>query len=368
MFLDCEEKTLRSCENLDKISTAIIGATGAVGQRFVQILEGHPWFSLDVLAASGKSAGKKYEESANWVLPQKMPKDVKKKIVLPMDSKKFKDEGIKLVFSALPANIAKEVELTLAENGFFIFSNASAYRMDEEVPLLIADVNGDHLALVEQQKKKREGYIVCNANCSVTGLATGLKPMNQEFGIKSVVVTTYQALSGAGYPGVPSLDISGNVLPYIAREEEKIEKESKKILGKFTGSKIEPSPFFVYPSCARVPVRDGHLESVLVELESAPSLDEIKMAFSKYQGKANGQLPTAPDNPIIVRDEENRPQPLFDVMAGFPKRARGMAISVGRIEKMHEKLRFFLLVHNTIRGAAGCSIMNAELAKAEGFL
>jgi aspartate-semialdehyde dehydrogenase len=344
-----------------------LGATGAVGQRFLSLLSGHPWFELEVLAASGKSAGNVYKDAVNWKLLNKMPEEIADKRIVNMDPKVLKDEGIKLVFSALPAHVAKEIERDLAKDGFSVFSNASSYRMKEDVPLLIADVNSPHIALVEEQKKATSGYIVTNPNCSVTGLATALKPLNMNFGLKSCIVSTYQALSGAGYPGVPSLDIAGNVLPHIPNEEEKVEEECMKILGMYDGSKIAPSPFYVIASCARVFVRNGHLESVVVELEQDAGLEEIKKAFEEYEGKG-GILPTAPDRPILVTEDESRPQPIFDVHAGTPGRARGMAVTVGRLRKTHSKLRFFLLVHNTIRGAAGCSIINAELAKVKGYL
>jgi aspartate-semialdehyde dehydrogenase len=239
--------------------------------------------------------------------------------------------------------------------------------MAQNVPLLIADVNPQHLELVANQKKTQKGFIVTNPNCSVTGLATGLKPLAEDFGIKSVVVTTYQALSGAGYPGVPSMDITGNIVPFIPKEEEKVEVECQKILGKLTDSGIAPSSFSVIASCVRVPVRDGHLESVLVDLESDVTLDEVKRAFLDYKG-LNNETPTSPIRPIIVAEDEIRPQPLLDINNGEPERAKGMAVTVGRIKMIQNKVRFFLLVHNTIRGAAGCSIMNAELAKIKGYL
>lgn len=347
---------------------AIIGVTGAVGQRFVHLLNRHPWFDLQVIASSAKSAGGRYKEIVNWRLTEIMPEDIGEKKVEEMDAKTFKRENVELIFSALPADIAKNMELSLASNDFYVFSNASANRMEQDVPLLIADVNPDHMALVEEQRKIRQGFVVTNPNCTVTGLATGLKPLTNEFGVKSVVVTTYQALSGAGYPGVASLDIIGNIVPYIPGEEEKVEEECKKILGKLTDKGIEPYPFYLIASCARVPVRDGHLESVLVELENDATLEEIKGAFADYKGIDDGTLPTAPQNPIILTEDESRPQPLFDVCNGSPARAKGMAITVGRIKKFKNKVRFFLLVHNTIRGAAGCSIMNAELAKIKGYL
>lgn len=355
------------CENLDKIGVAVLGATGAVGQRFVQLLHAHPWFDLEILAASGKSAGNRYEDVVNWSLIEKMPEGIGEKKIEQIDTKKLKSEGVELIFSALPSEIAKDVEMDIASNGLNVFSNASAYRMTKDIPLLIADINPDHLTLVESQRKLRPGYIVTNPNCSVTGLATGLKPLAHEFGVKSVVVSTYQALSGAGYPGVPSLDITGNILPYIPNEEEKVQEECRKILGKLSDEEIEPSYFDVIASCTRVPVRDGHLESVLVELENDATIEEIKKSFDNYKGM-DGSLPTAPQKPIILTDEEDRPQPIFDIYNGLPERARGMAVTVGRIKKFGTKLRFFLLVHNTIRGAAGCSIMNAELAKNRGYI
>jgi aspartate-semialdehyde dehydrogenase len=359
--------TAWSCESLDKIQVAVIGATGAVGQRFIQLLENHPWFSVEVLAASGRSAGQRYEDAANWRLSEKMPSDIGDKKVLDMDPIAFSDNNIQLIFSALPSDAAMNVETDLASKGFYVFSNASAHRMAQDVPLLIADINPQHLELAVIQKKEQKGFIVTNPNCSVTGLATGLKPLHEAFGIKSVVVTTYQALSGAGYPGVPSMDIAGNVVPYIPDEEEKVEEECQKILGRITDSGIAPSSFTVIASCARVPVRDGHLESVCVDLKSDFTLDEVKQAFSDYEG-LNNKTPTSPMRPIIVTEDESRPQPLFDVYKGEPARARGMAVTVGRIKKVQDKVRFYLLVHNTIRGAAGCSIMNAELAKVEGLI
>jgi aspartate-semialdehyde dehydrogenase len=345
-----------------------LGATGAVGQRFVQLLYTHPWFELKVLAASGRSSGQRYKEAVTWGLDEEIPEDIKDIKIENIDTKTFKDQGIDLVFSALPSEISRKVELDLALDGFRVFSNSSAYRMEKDVPLLIADVNPDHLDLIESQRRVRSGYIVTNPNCTVTGLATGLKPLLSEFGIKNVVVTTYQALSGAGYPGVPSLDILGNIIPHIPGEEEKIQGECRKILGKLTDDIIDPSLFSVMASCARVPVRDGHLESVLVELERDFTLDEINKAFTECEGVGRGSLPTAPDRPIIVISDEARPQPLIDLYNGSPERAKGMSVTVGRITQFENKLRFFLLVHNTIRGAAGCSIMNAELAKIRGYL
>lgn len=345
----------------------MIGATGAVGQRFVSLLEKHPWFSVEILAASGKSAGQRYEDAVSWRLVEKMPSDMGKKKVEEIDPKTFSDSGIEVIFSALPSGSALSIESNLASLGFYVFSNASAHRMDPLVPLLIADVNPAHLELIVGKKGNRKGFIVTNPNCTVTGLATGLKPLHETFGIRDVVVTTYQALSGAGYPGVPSLDIAGNIVPYIQGEEEKVEVECQKILGEKTDFGIAPSQFSIIASCARVPVRDGHLESVCVDLESEFTLDDVKGIFSEYEG-LNNSIPTSPIRPIIVTEDESRPQPVFDVYNGEPDRAKGMSVTVGRIKKLQNRIRFFLLVHNTIRGAAGCSIMNAELAKKKGYI
>jgi len=355
---------------LDKIAAAVIGATGMVGQRFVQLLNNHPWFKLELLAASDKSAGNKYKEMVSWALEEELPESIAEKTIQRIDAEIFKNESIKLIFSALPAEVARDIEMKLVNDGFTVFSNASAYRMEKKVPLLIADINPEHLKLIEQQRKAKQsnGYIVTNPNCTAVGLVTALKPLADNFGLQRVIVTTYQALSGAGYPGVPGMDIIGNVIPYIKGEEQKVEEECKKILGKFMGEIIEPLPVDVLASCARVPVRDGHLESIIVNLEGNPTLDEIKEAFKNYNGLGTKSLPTAPDKTIILREEENRPQPILDVNSGTPERARGMAITIGRIKKINNKYRFFLLVHNTIRGAAGCSIMNAELAKDKEYL
>jgi aspartate-semialdehyde dehydrogenase len=332
------------------------------------MLEQHPWFELSMIAASGKSAGNKYGEFVNWCLIDEMPDYIKDKIIEPIDINNLKEQNIEIIFSALPANIAKDIEMKLAAEGFKVFSNASAYRMAESVPLLIADVNPHHLALVNGQLKKSNGFLVTNPNCCVTGLATVLKPIAEEFRINNVSVTTYQALSGAGYPGVPSMDITDNILPYISGEEEKVESECKRILGEFNEDKIKPETFEVIANCARVPVRDGHLEAVVIDFENEIDPNEIKSALTEFQALSDKSLPTVPQNTILIATEENRPQPMLDLYAGSPARARGMAVTVGRFKKSGNKMRFFLLVHNTIRGAAGCSIMNAELAKHDGFL
>jgi aspartate-semialdehyde dehydrogenase len=352
---------------LEKIPVAILGATGMVGQRFVSLLYDHPQFEIEVLTASVRSSGEKYKDMVKWTLRDPIPDNVGEMKIQAMDFEIFKEYDVKVIFSALPKDIARDVEGNLATLGYYVFSNASTNRMEKTVPLLIADVNPHHLKLVSQQHYK-PGFIVCNPNCTVTGLATALAPLKTDFGIKSVVVTTYQALSGAGYPGVSSLDICGNVLPFIPNEEEKVESECQKILGSLSESGITPSDFEVIANCARVPVVDGHLESVVVELKNDATEDEIIRSFTEFKGAFDLGLPTAPKEPIKVLRDENRPQPKLDLLKGEPKRAEGMTVCIGRVKKIHNKLRFFLLIHNTIRGASGCSIMNAELAKVNKYL
>lgn len=338
-----------------------------VGQRFVSLLWDHPQFEIEVLTASAKSSGEKYKDMVKWMLKDPIPENVGNIKIQAMDFEIFKEYDVKVIFSALPKDIAKDVEGNLATLGYNIFSNASTNRMEKTVPLLIADINPHHLKLVDKQQNK-PGFIVCNPNCTVTGLATALAPLKKDFGIQNVIVTTYQALSGAGYPGVSSLDICGNVLPYIPNEEEKLQSECQKILGDLTESEITPSDFEVIANCARVPVLDGHLESVVVELKNDAQEDEIISSFSEFKGASDLGLPTAPKEPIKVIKDEMHPQPKLDLLKGEPKRAAGMTVSIGRIKKFQNKVRFFLLVHNTIRGASGCSIMNAELACAKGHL
>jgi aspartate-semialdehyde dehydrogenase len=350
---------------LDKIPIALLGATGAVGQRFVHLLADHPQFSLELLVASANSSGERYKDITSWKLADEIPDGIGNMNVEALDFERIDD--MKVIFSALPSEIAKDVEGNLASLGSLVFSNASVHRMDPDVPLLMADVNPEHLDLVKQQTKW-PGYIVTNPNCTVCGLATVLAPLSENFGIGSVNVTTYQALSGAGYPGVPSLDISGNVLPFIEGEEEKVESECQKILGDIDTKGIKPRRFDVLASCARVPVLDGHLESVVVELQSDVELEDIKKVLGEFSKNPELNLPSAPVNPVIVSSKRDRPQVRFDLYAGDSERSKGMSVTVGRFKKRGRKLRLFLLVHNTIRGAAGTSILNAELALAKGLI
>ncbi len=345
---------------------AILGATGAVGQRFIELLQGHPWFDIAVLAASERSAGKKFHEACKWRLESEMPKGIGEMTVVNTALKEVKEAGdIDFVFSALPGNIAGPVETEFAAE-YPVVSKASAHRMEADVPLLIPEVNPGHLGLIPIQKKNRgwKGFISTDPNCSTIQLAITLKALTG-FGVKRLIVSTMQALSGAGYPGVPSLDIVDNVVPYISGEEEKMESETRKLLGTFDGKQVQPADMTISASCNRVDVKDGHLEAVYVELEQKPSIDEIKKAFRNFVGEPQKlKLPTAPERPIIVREEVDRPQPRFDRDAG-----KGMSIVVGRVRSDSiMTAKYLCLGHNTIRGAAGAGILSAELMAARKIL
>jgi aspartate-semialdehyde dehydrogenase len=344
---------------------AILGATGAVGQRFIQLLQGHPWFQIEVLAASERSTGKKYSNACNWLLETNLPKDIAEMDVVHTDIESVEKAGnVDIIFSALPGDLAGPVESEFAAM-YPVFSKASAHRMDKDVPLIIPEVNPSHAALIPIQKKLRgwKGFISTDPNCSTIQLAMTLKPLVQ-FGLEQVVVSTMQALSGAGYPGVPSLDIIDNVVPFISKEEEKMECEPLKILGAFDGTGICPANFVLSSSCHRVNVRDGHLESVFVKLDDEPTMKEIEKAFSQFRGEPQEmKLHSAPEHPIVVRKEPNRPQPRYD-----RNEARGMSIVVGRIRKDPiMTFKYLCLGHNTIRGAAGAGILSAELMVAKGI-
>ncbi|MEM1586112.1 MAG: aspartate-semialdehyde dehydrogenase [Candidatus Bathyarchaeia archaeon] len=347
-------------------SVAILAATGAVGQRFIQLLENHPWLDISVLAASERSANKKYKDICAWRMETEMPKEVGEMTVVNTDIKSVKGAGdVDIVFSALPGDIAGQVEETFATE-FPVLSKAAAHRMDEDVPLLIPEVNPEQLGLIPIQKRRRgwSGFISTDPNCSTIQLALTLKPL-MKFGLKRVIVTTMQALSGAGYPGIPSLDIIDNVIPYIAKEEEKIETETKKILGIFDGERVRLADIAISASCNRVNVKDGHLEAVYVDLEDKPTIEEVKEAFRNFIGEPQRlKLPSAPERPIIVRDEVDRPQPRLDRDAG-----RGMSVVIGRIRSDPAMtIKYLCLGHNTIRGAAGAGILSAELMIAKGYI
>jgi len=348
-----------------KRKVAILGATGAVGQRFIQLLQGHPWFKIEVLAASERSAGKKYNDACNWVMESNLPKEIAEMTVADATVQAVEKAGeVDIVFSSLPGELAGPVEAEFAAL-YPVFSKASAHRMEKDVPLLIPEVNPEHLALVPIQKKQRgwKGFITTDPNCSTIQLAMTLKPL-MSFGLSQVMVTTMQALSGAGYPGVPSLDIIDNVVPFISKEEEKMECENLKILGAFNGKTVQDADFVISASCNRVHVKDGHLESVFVKLDRNPSLEEVEEAFRKFRGEPQRlKLPSAPENPIVVRKEQNRPQPRFDRDEG-----KGMSVVVGRLRKDPiMTMKYMCLGHNTIRGGAGAGILSAELMVAKGL-
>ncbi len=347
-----------------KLRVGILGATGVVGQRFIQLLEDHPQFEVAVLAASGRSQGKTYAEACTWRLPGEMPERVKKIVVQlpapPLDCD--------FVFSSLPGEIAGAAEEDFARAGFPVITNSSPHRMDADVPLLIPEVNPEHLELIASQRAARgyeRGYLVTNPNCSTIVIAMALAPLHRSFGVESCIATTMQAISGAGYPGVASLDITDNVLPFIGGEEEKIESETVKILGHVDGATIRGAAMAVSAQCNRVNVIDGHLAAMRVKLSQPVSPDQVREALASFTSVPQQlQLHSAPTKPIIVRDEVDRPQPRLDRDAGF-----GMSITVGRVARDNVlDYRFMALGHNTIRGAAGAAILNAELLLARGYL
>ncbi len=346
-----------------KIAVGILGATGVVGQRFIQMLEHHPWFEVAWLAASDRSAGQSYGDAARWRLKTPVPERVRKMTV----SNAVPDGGPRVIFAALDAGIAREMEPQFAAAGCAVVSNSSAFRMQADVPLVIPEVNADHLKLIEKQSWHKEsgGYIVTNPNCSAIGLVVALAPLQRRFGIESLFVTTMQAVSGAGYPGVPSLDILGNVIPYIPKEEEKMEEETRKLLGRFNSDHIEMAEFAMTAHCNRVAVEDGHTESVSVKLKKKASADEIITALNEFRSTPQElKLPLAPEQPIVYDATPDRPQPRFDV-----DRGKGMTVSVGRLRPCGVlDWKFTVLSHNTIRGAAGAALLNAELLKVQGLL
>ena len=340
-----------------KFRVGILGATGVVGQRFIQLLEDHPQFEVTALAASDRSQGKTYAEACVWRLPGEMPESVKRIVVAPPAPPRDCD----FVFSSLPGEIAGSAEESFARAGYPVISNSSSHRMDADVPLLIPEVNPEHLELIVTQRAGRgyqNGFIVTNPNCSTIVIAMALAPLHAKFGVESCVATTMQAISGAGYPGVASLDITDNVLPFIGGEEEKIECETAKILGRFSDGKIDDADTQVSAQCNRVNVIDGHLAAMRVKLAQTASLDQVREALRSFKSLPQElELHSAPEKPIVVRDEVDRPQPRLDRDAGG-----GMSVTVGRIGPDHVlDYRFVALGHNTIRGAAGAAILNAEL-------
>jgi len=350
----------------NKYPIGILGATGMVGQRFIQLLENHPWFQVAWLAASDRSSGKTYGEAAKWRLDTPLPDRIARMTVAPADP-----EGApKIIFAALDAAFAREMEPRFANAGCAVISNSSAYRMAPNVPLVIPEINADHLHLIEEQASRREsgGYMVTNPNCSTIGLVMALKPIEERFGIEQIFVTTMQAVSGAGYPGVASMDILGNVVPYIGSEEEKMEAETLKLLGKLDGHAVAPLAARISAQCNRVAVEDGHTESVSIKLGKKlgrpATHQDILVAWAEFKPLAGQGLPMAPDQPVEWAPQADRPQPRLD-----RNRGRGMAVTVGRLRPCNVlDWKFTVLSHNTIRGAAGAAILNAELLASLGKL
>ena len=342
------------------VNVGILGATGMVGQRFIQLLDNHPDFKVTSLAASSRSAGKRYEDATTWYLDSEMPKSVRDIEVIETDPDKM-DDDVDIVFSSLPADFALSVEKKFAKD-YVVASNASAHRMKKNIPLVIPEVNPECLDMIEFQQKENnwDGFIVTNPNCSTIALVLTLKPIVDNFNVKSVRVSTMQAVSGAGYNGVPSMAIVDNLVPYISGEEEKMESESLYLLGSFNGEEVINADFNLSASCHRVPVIDGHTEAVFIELEEGFDIDDINDKMSNFKGIPQElNLFSAPENPIIIKDEIDRPQPRMDRNA-----SNGMAVTVGRLRKdqaFDNSLKYILVGHNTIRGAAGASILNAEL-------
>ena len=352
---------MRHTSDVRKRKVAILGASGTVGQRFISLLAGHPWFEISALTTSDAKSGKRYGDVTQWHFGADMPAEIADlKLVSTRD-----DVDAEICFSALPGDAALQWEAALAKTGHHVFSNVKTHREDADVPLIIAEVNPDHAAALDVQRKARgwSGSLVTNGNCSAITFALAAAPLHRAFGIERVVVTTMQAVSGAGYPGVASLDALDNVVPFIGEEEEKMEKETKKFLGTWDGASFHDADIVFSAHCNRVAVRDGHTETVTLALREKPSVAEVMDAMRTFRGRPQElRLPTAPACPVIVREERDRPQPIRDRDAG-----RGMSVVVGRVrEDPVLGYKYVVLGHNTIRGAAGASILNAELLAAEG--
>jgi len=350
--------------SMKKIPVTILGATGTVGQRLIQLLSPHPFFEIVSLAASERSAGKRYDEVVQWKLETPIPEQAASMIIKACRP----EAGEHIAFSGLDSAVAGEIELAYAKAGCAVLSNAKNHRMEEDVPLVFPEINPDHLGLLAVQKKRREfstGCIVTNSNCAIMSFVPVLYVLDRHFGVTDVAVVTLQAISGAGYPGVPSLDILGNIVPFIKDEEEKIQSEPLKILGRFENDSITPSPIRISASVNRVPVIDGHLASISVKFRNRPTAADIHTHLEQFRGLPQKlKLPLAPERPIIVHRDPSRPQPRLDANAD-----KGMAVSVGRIRPCNVMdFKMTCLVHNTIRGAAGAAILNAELLTAQSYL
>ena len=345
------------------MKVAVLGGTGVVGQRFVQMLSEHPWFELALI--TGKtSVGKRYGEAVNWILETEPPEEFMDLVIDETSVEKLK--SVDLVFSALPSSEAKIIEPQILKENIPLVSNASALRMDPLIPLIIPEVNPDHLSLIEMQREAGIGPAATDPNCTTTMVALPLKPLHEAFTLKEVNIASYQAISGAGYPGVPSYSIVDNIIPYISGEEEKVQRELRKLLGGLKGKELEMADFNVQATCMRVPVLDGHMVAIHAEFESEVDLDEAKEILNKFRSEPQHLgLPTAPERPIHMREEVDRPQPRYDRWA-----ERGMSVTVGRIRRGSNRrsLLFVSVGHNTVRGAAGQAILVAELMRAKRLL
>ncbi len=353
-----------------KLPIGILGATGMVGQRYIQLLENHPFFEINWLAASDRSSGKPYGDAARWRLDSPLPERIAKMVVSPAEPQSASGATPKIIFASVDAAIAREIEPKFAAAGCAVLSNSSAFRMAPNVPLVIPEVNAEHLHLIEEQASRKDsgGYMVTNPNCSTIGLVLALKPIEERFGIEQIFVTTMQAVSGAGYPGVASMDILDNVVPYIGSEEEKMEAETLKLLGKLEGHSVLPLAAKITAHCNRVPVIDGHTECVSIKLGNKlgrrANREDILAAWAEFKPLAGMDLPFAPDQPIVWVEQNERPQPRLD-----RNRGNGMTVTVGRLRPCGLlDWKFVLLSHNTVRGAAGATILNAELLAKLGKL
>jgi len=345
-----------------KIEVGVLGATGMVGQHFVKFLQNHPWFELTWVVASDRSAGKSYDQATAWRLHGDLPQNVAKKTVYTCEP----GNAPRLVFSATDASVATEIEQAFANAGHVVVSNSRNHRMEADIPLLVPEINYDHLRAIPRQQQLRgwKGQIVTNPNCSTIVMTLGLAPL-KPFGIKRVVATTLQAISGAGYPGVASMDINANVIPFIGGEEPKMETETQKILGDYADGEFRPLPAKVSAHCNRVPVVDGHMVCISVELEHKPGLEAIRRAFDEYSSvPQERRLPSAPEHPVVYLEQADRPQPRRDV-----ERNNGMTVTVGRLRECPVfDYKFIACGSNTVRGAAGAAVLNAELMFTEGLL
>lgn len=351
---------------MNSFKVGILGATGAVGQKFIRLLQGHPWFTITALGASERSAGQIYKKAAQWVESVPLPNQIAQMEVRECLADRFDD--VDFVFSGLDSSVAERIESNFATSGIPVISNAKNFRMHEQVPLLIPEVNPDHIELIQHQTftNDHSGWIVTNPNCVVVPLATSLKPLHEKYGIESVLLTSMQAISGAGYPGVPSLDILGNVVPFISGEESKIESEPLKLLGQLSTDKISFADFPIQATATRVPVRNGHLLSVSVKLkETPPSIEDVKKTFQNWESPLNGLgLPFAPENPLFMYEDERYPQPLLQA-----DEENGMRTAIGRVRQTSiTDISYIAMAHNTVRGAAGGAILNAELLAAKSIL